>query len=58
MSSLRRALDEMLRRVFMDLEAHRVQVRLLDGVDQFFMKGLYHDLYVFDRALSHSLSFS
>ncbi|KAL1704769.1 hypothetical protein EV121DRAFT_280140 [Schizophyllum commune] len=44
MTSLRRALDEMLRRVFMDLEAHRVQVRLLDGVDQFFMKGLYHDL--------------
>ncbi|KAL1685819.1 hypothetical protein GGG16DRAFT_65506 [Schizophyllum commune] len=44
MASLRRALDEMLRRVFLDLEAHRVQVRLLDGVDQFFMKGLYHDL--------------
>ncbi|KAL1673069.1 hypothetical protein EV122DRAFT_294462 [Schizophyllum commune] len=44
MASLRRALNEMLRRVFMDLEAHRVQVRLLDGVDQFFMKGLYHDL--------------
>ncbi|KAI5888678.1 uncharacterized protein SCHCODRAFT_02512283 [Schizophyllum commune H4-8] len=44
MASLRRALQAMLQCAFTNLQAHRVQVRLLDGVDQFFYRGLYHDM--------------
>ncbi|KAL1747414.1 hypothetical protein HDZ31DRAFT_32064 [Schizophyllum fasciatum] len=38
---LQRALEPVLQRAFDDIQAHRVQVRLLDDADQFFMKVLF-----------------